>query len=159
MLLDDVAALSLAQLSFKPAPTEWSILEVVQHLVLSERSVMCGMPDLGALIERRPTLRQYMSYPVVLLVLGYSIPFRTPSPEMVPDGRPTLPELRAQWAENHRWLQRYIDSLTPRSARRAVFYHPIAGPISVRQTLTMAHLHLTTHTRQIEALKQAVTTL
>ena len=35
-LTDEVAALSPAQLNFRPAPDRWTVAEVVQHLVISE---------------------------------------------------------------------------------------------------------------------------
>jgi len=35
-LLDEVRGLSTAQLQFRPAPEAWSILEVVEHLVVAE---------------------------------------------------------------------------------------------------------------------------
>ena len=35
-LLDEVAGLSAAQLQFRPAPSSWSVVEVVEHLRLAE---------------------------------------------------------------------------------------------------------------------------
>jgi hypothetical protein len=38
--------------------------------------------------------------------------------------------------------------------RRAVFEHPIAGPLSVEQALHMDQVHLDTHVRQIRRLQR-----
>jgi uncharacterized damage-inducible protein DinB len=35
-LIDEVSSLSPAQLNFRPAPGRWTVLEVVEHLVISE---------------------------------------------------------------------------------------------------------------------------
>lgn len=153
-LLDDLARLTPLELSFKPEPRSWSILEVVQHLVLSEQDVIgdARLVDIPAF--RRRDLRAFLGYPAVFLVLYYGVPWPVPSAGMLPDGRATLAELRTQWSDLHGWLQRYVDSLTPVTIQRAVFYHPLTGPITVKQTLVLSHIHLTCHLRQIERIKR-----
>lgn len=154
LLLDDLDPLTPRQLHFKPNTASWSILEVVQHLVLAERDVMRDLPDPATLRPQPRRAHNYVAYPLVLLVLQYGIPYPVPSPGMVPDGRTSLPELHAQWDSTHHWLHSFIDRLTPATASHSIFFHPIAGPVTTRQTLTMARLHLTCHTRQIERLKR-----
>ena len=39
-LLDDLLELNADQLKRKPGPEDWSILQIVQHMVLAERDVM-----------------------------------------------------------------------------------------------------------------------
>lgn len=153
-LLDDLSCLAPLALSFKPAPRSWSILEVVQHLVLSEQDVIGAARFADSPAFRRRDLRAFLGYPMVFLVLYYGVPWPVPSAGMIPDGRTTLAELRAQWSDLHAWLQSYVESLTPATIKRAVFYHPLTGPITVEQTLVLSHIHLTCHLRQIERIKQ-----
>jgi hypothetical protein len=75
---------------------------------------------------------------------------------MVPDGNTSLSELRHQWEENLSWLRDYLDTLRPEDLQRAVFRHPIAGPMTVAQTIHMARLHFDVHFRQISKLKSSV---
>lgn len=154
MLLDDLAHLEPRELSFKPDPRSWSILETVQHLVLAEQDVIGNARFTDTPTFRRRDLRSVFGYPAVFLVLYYGVPWPVPSTGMIPDGRATLAELRSQWSDLHAWLQRYIDRLTPATIKRAVFYHPLTGPITVKQTLVLSHIHLTCHTRQIGRIKQ-----
>lgn len=153
-LLDNLTGLTPLELRFKPSPSSWSILEVVQHLVLSEQDVIgqARFADTPTLLRRDP--RAYLGYPMVFLVLYYGVPWPVPSAGMKPDGRATLTELCTQWSNLHSWLRRYIDRLTPATIKRAVFYHPLTGPLTVKQTLILSHTHLTCHTRQIERIKQ-----
>lgn len=153
-LLDDLSRLEPLQLSFKPNPQSWSILEVVQHLVLSEQDVIGDVPNAKAPCLRGRDLRAYLGYPMVFLVLYYGVPFPVPSAGMKPDGHTTLAELRAQWIDIHHWLQSYVDRLTPATIDRPVFYHPLTGPITVNQTLILSRVHLTCHVRQIERIKR-----
>ena len=73
-----------------------------------------------------------------------------PSDGMVPDGNTSLSRVRQQWDENLRWLRDYLATLKPEDLRRAVFRHPIAGPMTVVQTIHMAKMHFDVHLRQIQ---------
>jgi hypothetical protein len=44
-LLDEMEALEPGKLLARPIPGKWSILEIVEHLVLAERVVLQGLPS------------------------------------------------------------------------------------------------------------------
>jgi hypothetical protein len=155
-LLDDLERLNDDQLRRKPGPDNWSLLEIVQHMVLSEREVLQGLPESKELTARERGLRARLSYAVVLAVLRWNIPVPVPSDGMVPDGNTSLSELHHQWDENLGWLRDYLDTLRPEDLQRAVFRHPIAGPMTVGQTIHMAKLHFDVHLRQIRKLKSSL---
>jgi hypothetical protein len=155
-LLDDLERLSDEQLRRKPGPDNWSLLEIVQHMVLSEREVLQDLPESKELTARKRGFRARLSYAVVLAVLRWNIPAPVPSDGMVPDGNTSLSELRHQWEENLSWLRDYLDTLRPEDLQRAVFRHPIAGPMTVAQTIDMAKLHFDVHFRQISKLKSSL---
>ncbi len=148
-LLDELEGMDPALLARRPRADRWSIREIVEHLVLAERDVLRGMPDVSALREGRRGLRTRLAYPLVMSVLRFGIPVRVPSRAMVPAGDIPLAELRAMWDENHRWLREYVDGLDRRGLRRAVFRHPVTGPITVRQAVAMLDAHLKRHRGQI----------
>ena len=153
-LLDEMDALDPAKLVARPLAGKWSILEIVEHLVLAERSVLQGLPEPSELAERERRGKHRFLFPIVMLVLKYGIPVPVPSPDMVPQGRRSLPELRRMWDENQEWLRGYVRSLDSRGFRRAVFEHPVAGPLSVEQAVRMDQVHLDCHIRQIRRLQR-----
>ena len=55
-LLDEMEALEPRKLLAKPLPEKWSILEIVEHLVLAERVVFQGLPEPSRLKIREPRL-------------------------------------------------------------------------------------------------------
>lgn len=156
-LLDDLANLNDDQLKRKPGPREWSILQIVQHMVLAERDVMQYLPEPKELIHRKRGLRARIFYVVVLLILRWNIRVPVPSKRMVPDGNTSLSELCQQWDENMRWFREYVDSLGPEDLKRAVFSHPVAGPLNGPQAGTLAQYHFEAHLRQINKVKAIVT--
>ena len=148
-LLDELAALPAATLRAKARPEQWSILEIVEHLVLAERYVLAGMPPPAELVARRRSLKNRCIYPLVILVLRFKLPVKVPARRMLPTGKVSLPEVRAAWDEDLRWLRAYVAGLAPGEGGRAVFVHPVAGPITLTQALRMDRLHFATHLRQI----------
>jgi hypothetical protein len=155
-LLDELAGLNEDQLRRKPGPGEWSILQIVQHMVLAERDVMQDLPEPKELIARKRGLRARIFYVVVLLILRWNIRVPVPSKRMVPDGNTSLSELRQQWDENMRWFRGYLDSLGPEDLKRAMFSHPVAGPLTGPQAGTLAQYHFDAHLRQIKKVKAII---
>ncbi len=153
-LLDEMEALDPAKLVAKPLAGKWSILEIIEHLVLAERVVFQGLPEPSRLSQRERRLKHRFSYLIVMFVLRYGIHVQVPSPAMVPQGDRSLDELRRLWDENQRWLGAYIGRSNHTGLRRPVFGHPVAGPLSVEQAVHMDQVHLDTHLRQIRRLQR-----
>src|SRR6266540_4254435 len=110
-LLDEMEALDPQKLVAKPLAGKWSIIEIIEHLVLAERAVFQEMPEPSRLSERERRLRDRFAYLVVMFVLKYGIRVQAPSAAMVPKGGRSLRELRRLWDENQEWLRTYIRRL------------------------------------------------
>jgi len=145
-----VEALGANAISARPQPDTWSILEIVEHLVLAEAAILQGLPPAAELNDRPRSLKQRLLFQVVMAILRFGIPVRVPSRSMVPTGQAPLTELRKRWDENLHWLRSYAGGLDAAGERRAVFLHPVAGPITLAQALRMDRLHLAVHLRQIQ---------
>lgn len=152
-LMDEVQTLSAERLVAKRVPGKWSVIEIVEHLVRADRDVLQGLPNPADLVDRPRGMKDRVRYPIVMFVLACHIPAKVPSPRMMPQGDARLPDLRRQWEEMHRWLRSYAEGLDQHSLTRAVFAHPIAGPLTLEQALHMGGLHLATHCRQIRKLE------
>lgn len=153
-LLDELETLDSEVLYAHPRPGKWSIHEIVEHLVVAEEDVVIDYHDLERLQARPRRLKNRLMYLVVMLVLRFDIPVPVPSEAMLPTGEPSLRSLRERWAANHARLRRYVANLDRATARRAVFRHPITGPLTVPQALRMLEVHLDRHTRQIRTLQR-----
>jgi hypothetical protein len=151
-LLDEVERLEPERLTAKPLPGKWSILEIVEHLVVGDRDVLQGLPNPSALVDQRRRLKDRVSYRMVMFVLACRIPVKA-SPRHHPRGQSSLPDLRRDWDEMRQWLRSYVERLDRGDPAKAVFGHPVAGPMTLQQTLDMGKLHLSTHTRQIRRLE------
>jgi hypothetical protein len=90
---------------------------------------------------------------MVMFVLACHLPAKVPSPRYLPQGQSSLPDLRRDWGEMQQWLRSYVGPLDRGDSAKAVFGHPVAGPMTMQQVLDMGKLHLATHTRQIRRLE------
>lgn len=152
LLLAQLDRLDAATLAARPAPDKWSILEIAEHLVVAEKVILLGLPPWAALAERSRSPRHRLLYLLVWTILRFRIPVRVPSRRMHPGGQACLPELRADWEATGRWLRAYQAEYDPDGRRRAVFQHPVAGPITLVQALRLDLLHLRVHERQIRRI-------
>ncbi len=153
-MLDELEHLDPAALVARPLAGKWSMLDIIEHLVLAERAVFRGLPDPLRLVEARRGVGHRIRYLLVMLVLTSGIRVNVPSPAMVPRGDRTLAELRRLWDDSQDWVRSCLDHHGPDIARRAVCEHPVAGPLTLEQALRMGQVHLDGHVRQIRALQR-----
>ena len=151
-LLEEVTSLPSDLVVWKPAPDRWSILEIVEHLVLAEQDVLGDLEGLDQLPLLNRELKHRLRFGLVMSVLRLRIPVKVPSRAMSPTGLRTLDELRAAWDRNHEQLRAFVAALDRDGEGRAVFRHPVTGPLTVREGIRMLGVHLETHRRQIRKL-------
>ena len=152
-ILAEVEAMRPDQLTRKPTPDSWNVLEVVEHLVLIEQVVLRGLPEFDQLVVRPRTLANRFWHAVIRAILFFNIPVKVPSRGMKPTGTRTLEELKALWDKQHAWVSRYAEHVDRTGRDPAVFKHPVAGPLTLRQSLRLVVPHMGRHWNQIRRLR------
>lgn len=130
----------------------WSILDVVEHLVLSEASVLQGFPDEFPDEPPGQTVKNRVLFFVVMFILRFRIPVKASSGGMVPRRKNDLEELAEQWDANHRWIRGFFEGLNKAGMRKAVFSHRVSGPLTPGQALAVLRVHMERHLGQIQRL-------
>ena len=138
------------QLQFKPGPAKWSLLEIIEHLVLAEISVLNCQPDLQRPIAAPKRLFNAFNYLLVVGVLKLGIPVPVVSSDMEPKGDLSLSALFRQWDANRKKLKRHMQAPSIELKRRLLFCHPVAGPLTLKRTLHVGQLHFHSHMSQID---------
>ena len=128
----------------------WSVLEIVEHLVLAERSVLKGLFDPAKLKQSPPGLGTRLRRWLVMAILRSPIRVSTPSRSMDPKGEATLDELAALWRENHLRMRAFLEAADEERLRTPAFRHPISGPLTPGEAMRMMTVHLDRHVGQIE---------
>lgn len=155
-LLGELAALSPSVLEAHPLAGKWSLLEIVEHLVLSEEGVTGDFARLADLVPQPRSAKERLMFVMVMAVLRFDIPVKVPSRKMHPVGGRSLAELGATWQRNHGQLRAFVQQMEPHRRRDGIFRHPVAGPLTVDQGLRMLETHLDRHIRQIRRLERLI---
>jgi len=140
------------ELLFKSEPDRWSILQVLQHVVLGDM----GMRRTEAELRDHPLrdrLQPGKMVQVVKDVLENDVPVDVPHPSLNPDGKTTVNELCATWQKERRAMADLLDTVTVENRERVMFSHAAAGPLTALQMLEIAAAHTDTHRRQIDRIR------
>jgi hypothetical protein len=151
-VIDSVAGLSDAQLNYKPAPEKWSIRDVIEHLTLSEETIMQFAT--GGLKQSLPKPDTRLDdAKIIAMITDRSKPAQ--APEMLrPSGKwPTIQamveEFRTRRDRNLAWLRNTQEPL------RTMYTKMPFGVGDTYQALLLLPAHAERHLAQIEEVKSS----
>jgi hypothetical protein len=153
-LFHKLKQVDISQLSKKPNASSWSVLHVVEHLVLIEEQSVANVlykvqtPDSLYSVN----LRTRVNLVLLHLVLGKSFKFKSPkvvAPEVTE--QKSLEELELRWVSARKKLEE-ISKMSPDVLRKGIFKHPIVGYMNFSQMLGFYSAHLKHHLSQISGL-------
>jgi len=144
------------QLNFKPSAEEWSILQVMHHLMMAERGSVIyvqkkltnGLADIPEIdaesAERFQQLTDYMQ--------GDN---RVGAPPMVSPvfERETLNSTREGWDNIRQDTAAQLERFGDNDLNKATYKHLLAGRMTIGQMLGFFGLHFNRHLNQIERIK------
>lgn len=151
-----ITGVSVDQASFKPSADRWSILELAEHIAISDESlralIRCALDS-----PAQPELMEQ----VQSNDFRYHRPFR-PHPKgvnkapdnMCPHGRfATLAAAATEFNRQRDETVVYAES-TSDELRNHMIAHPVFGPMDAYQWLMACSIHVESHSHHIEELKQ-----
>ena len=149
-LTRETDTLTPAQFAWTPGGGVWSVGQIIEHLVLSDRSV--GLRDTGDKVEALPfrLMPSGVRYALVLRALRRDLVLPLPSPDIAPGGETDWPTLRAQWASVRTAMR---DELNLADSAEGKYWHAVLGYLAPAQMLELGAVHNDYHTRQIVRLR------
>lgn len=149
--------LSAPQREWKARPTDWSPVQIVEHLVLSYETVgsrewaQAQREENGKTPRAHPFLLQ-----LVLWSLRRNVRLPLPSPSVDPKGQTPWPQLEARWQEASSQMRDSLEA--PGAVRRTSrpFAHPIVGALNSREMLRLNQIHNAYHLRQLKTVLRAL---
>ncbi len=152
-LFKDLENYTEDQLNQLPKSGGWSVLQVIQHLILVEQtslmyvqkktsSGLAEIPDVG--LENADMYKQMQDY------LDGDIP--APAPPMVANvpERSTLAATRNEWDKVRQDILEMLSRFGEGDLNKATYKHPLAGRLTIGQMLGFHKHHFNRHRRQIE---------
>jgi uncharacterized damage-inducible protein DinB len=158
-MLEELAAYPEEVLYRKPEENAWSVVEVMQHVRMSERhsvayvrhKVQSGSPVAASGWRQRLRL--------LSLQIFLRSPFKFKAPKVVNED--SFPEERFDklvqgWKSERAALRELLTTLDEAWLHKELFRHPLAGRMSLNHMLTFFHEHFDRHREQIRRTAGAV---
>lgn len=159
-LLADIDGWPAAAVAYRSAPGTWTAVEVLDHLVRVERSILAAAVQ-GLAAPHRRGLRDRLGGALVDWVFRSDRRVRVPASaaaQVAPTAGADLASVRADWAAARRDLAAFLGTLptVPHDQQRGgVFRHPVAGWMGVPEVLRFFWVHAHHHGFQLARLRAA----
>jgi len=153
-IVSEYDAYTTDQLTFKPEPTHWNLLQVLDHIVTSEKMS-------AIYVKRQLTGKKYppppgfkSKYRYAILKLAFKLPFRYKAPSIVDStGKsPDLHNLQESWNTIRQEFRTIIESIDEELLDLGVYKHPRAGLLNMEQALDFMIIHIRHHQKQMERI-------
>ena len=146
-----ICALSDVHLTAKAAGA-WSVMQIVEHLVLSDETVGQASETPAAEDPMFRVLPRAVRRVLVLAAFKHNLALPLPSPGLEPLGKVPLPVLLERWEQSRIRLRGTLEAA---QLDKPGWSHPVLGPLTALQVLTLAEVHTAYHARQMERLLSA----
>jgi hypothetical protein len=156
--LAELGAMDDDMLRRHPAPGAWSALDLVEHLILTEVSILDAMRR-NVCAQQKVGFRDKLG--MQLVNTGMLLPGRVKVPAgaamVVPKGRRAgLSELAEQWSAVRVAMTAFLEGVESQHRSQGVFRHPIGGWTTIEGTLSFLQVHLFHHRYQLRRIRRAI---
>jgi hypothetical protein len=147
-------ALSADQITFRVGPGRWSILMVLEHVVVAEELVLAEIRT-GRAEPAGSAAKSPEAFHLVIKALEKDTPVEVPLPQLEPTGTVVLDDLIIRWEAARTGLRQGLEQILPEAVATPICRHPAAGPMDARETLEFLAVHLDHHLRQIRRISES----
>ena len=136
-------------LLFKPSTEAWSVVEVVEHLVIAEELSLRALEKLLP-AYRGSSIRATFRINLIRASFRHlSVRIKAPSARIMPTGTATLAELIDRWDTARGRLAAVLEAIAPTSRSDRRWRHPLAGWLTSEQWLAFVESHVAHHQKQM----------
>jgi hypothetical protein len=151
-LLQRLDTLPDETLSFKAGPDQWSVVEVVEHLVIAETGLLEELSTNIPASTLDPAAKTPEKHQRVIKVMERDIEVDVPHESLEPHGRIPLEDLLSRWNGIRQKLPGLLAGIRPENEDDPVFRHPYGGPLDIADTLQFFEVHFDNHMRHIDRI-------
>lgn len=144
------------QLMFKPSAGHWNLLQVLDHIVTSEKMSAIYMKRQLSAKKYPPTPGFKSSVRYKMLKLALWLPFRYKAPAIVDstDKSPRLNDLKESWKTIRNEIHTLTENTDEELLALGIYNHPRAGILNMEQALDFLDLHIRHHQKQMQRITE-----
>ena len=156
-LLQVLEALTDEEFTEKPKAGEWSVSQVINHLIDAENSTMGYISKKlqGGINLKDSGVKSQLNSTALKLALKSNKRFKAPSILREPANKPKEKSLKT-WNKTREMLAELFMSIEPVLLKKEIFKHPVAGYLNAEQTLHFINDHMGHHEKQIIRIIQSI---
>lgn len=149
-----VSQFSNEELNTRPEPKAWSVLQVMHHLILSERGALDYVKKkvyFGSNTLKKASAASRLR--AMMLVTSLKQPIKLSAPSLAVEGLPeltTLQETEQLWRTIRREIRDFLSQQNEDILNSDCFKHPITGKMSAWGMLDFFEVHFNRHFKQIK---------
>ncbi len=148
--------LSDNQLRFNPGPEMWNLLQVMRHLITAEKqSLIYIQRKLGRKDEvPKAGFDSTIRHIILKIALFLPIKFKAPKIAEVSEEYPDFESMKMEWDSIRNEIKSLIKNSDDNTLAKALYRHPRAGMLNIKQALEFIGTHTAHHQKQIERIKK-----
>jgi len=143
-------------LNWKPSENEWSVAQVCQHLMLTEKLSMKYVKKKLSFNPKLKSAKLTDTWRVGTLGLYSKFSWKVKAPKAVNENNfpaeSNFEEIKSHWKEERTALWEYFNKIPEEHIGMQIYRHPIAGRMSMRGMLVFFHEHFLRHRKQINRI-------
>lgn len=141
----------------KSTPSDWSALEVLDHLRKTELAVLHSCEKNLKSREHPVTPAERVKTAVLLSMMRLPIKLRVPEPVsfVLPHVVISLKAEFTLWSAQRLLLKAFLETLPTIDGAVGAIHHPAAGWMNLRATLSFLSVHIRHHEYQLQRIKRA----
>lgn len=147
-------SLSDEQLRFNPDEESWNLLQVMRHLVIAEKQSLINIQRKINNPENTPkagTGSRFRSF-ILKIALLLPIKFKAPKIADVKEEYPDLKQMILEWDDIRNEYQEMILNSDGKMLSKALYKHPRAGMLNIKQAIEFMEDHVAHHQKQIDRI-------
>ena len=152
-LMETLRATTPEQLTFHPPDGGWSLLEVAEHMLRVEEA-FCQQMAKGEVVAERRTFSEWCRLRLVRFWLSVGLKARAPK-RVKPQGEWSLDEIDQRWSTLRQTLQGELEAVQPEDLGRFIARHPVAGNVTLADSMAFLCQHFDHHLRQMKRVRGA----
>lgn len=147
-------SLSDEQLRFNPGSDSWNLLQVMRHLVIAEKQSLLYIqrkinnPDNTPKTGAGSLFRSF----ILKIALLLPIKFKAPKIAEVKEEYPDLKKMILEWDDIRNEYQEIVLNNDAELLSKALYKHPRAGMLNIKQAIEFMEDHVAHHLKQIDRI-------
>lgn len=142
---------------FKPSAESWNMLQVLEHMVITEQMSIRYLVTKGLLKSKKAGGKWHLFRGLYLsFMLKSPLKFKVPEVKGIkPKGETKKEVLIQDWASSRRQLQSFLEEFPEDKLNDLIFRHPVAGWLTIGGTLRFFADHISHHRQQLSRIRKS----